>query len=291
MQELSFRFKNKDKLSLTTWLQNDDRSLPQSIIVNVTATEQSKSTNLRSILNYEHKRKIYDINTSLAFLGSEMDYVRTFTDFGTDRSINSNGSAIASFDFSLRKIEKLRLKTNVNYRYDIVNSDNIIGNKTSRHTYSLGFIAGYNPTRNFSGDFNGALHGVDNHRFAIYSLSARLRIIDDLLVLKASNGYNHRTPTLNDLYWNPGGNPDLKDETGFSYDVSLSSNSAIGLFKFDSEITYYRMDVKNWIMWVPKGNGYIWEPVNFSDVVSQGIEFDLKVELPTGNITHLLLGN
>ncbi len=291
MQELSLRLKNKDKLSLTGWLQSDDRSLPQSIIVNVTATEQSKSTSLRSILNYDRQREKYDINTSLAFFGSEMDYVRTFTDFGTDNSKNSNGSAIAAFDYTLKKIKKVRLKTNLNYRYDIVNSDNIIGNTTSRHTYSMGIIAGYNPTKYLSTDFNGALHGVDNRQFAIYSLSARVRIIDDLLVLKASNGYNHRTPTLNDLYWNPGGNPDLKDETGFSYDISLSSNSALGLFKFNSEITYYRMDVKNWIMWVPKGNGYVWEPVNFSDVVSQGMELDLKVELPTGNIKHMLLGN
>ena len=43
-------------------------------------------------------------------------------------------------------------------------------------------------------------------------------------------------------------------------------------------------------MWIPKGNGYIWEPVNFSNVISKGFElnadfkysyrsFDTKINL------------
>ena len=41
------------------------------------------------------------------------------------------------------------------------------------------------------------------------------------LVLKGSLSRNYRYPTLNDLYFQPGGNPDLKPEKGWSYDVGL----------------------------------------------------------------------
>lgn len=41
-------------------------------------------------------------------------------------------------------------------------------------------------------------------------------------MVKASVSRNYRFPTLNDLYFLPGGNPDLKNEHGFSYDAGVS---------------------------------------------------------------------
>ncbi len=42
------------------------------------------------------------------------------------------------------------------------------------------------------------------------------------VMLKASVSRNHKFPTLNDLYFLPGGNPDLKSEHGWSYDAGAS---------------------------------------------------------------------
>jgi iron complex outermembrane receptor protein len=42
------------------------------------------------------------------------------------------------------------------------------------------------------------------------------------IVAKASVSRNYRFPTLNDLYFLPGGNPDLKKESGWTYDAGLS---------------------------------------------------------------------
>lgn len=41
-------------------------------------------------------------------------------------------------------------------------------------------------------------------------------------MLKASVSRNYRFPTLNDLYFLPGGNPNLRNEHGFSYDAGVS---------------------------------------------------------------------
>ena len=97
-------------------------------------------------------------------------------------------------------------------------------------------------------------------------------------------------PTLNDLYWNPGGNPNLKDETSLSWDVSLEAKHRFNSIDISAETTYYRMMVDNWIMWIPKGNGYIWEPVNFTKVLSQGAELNLRISANTGKFQHLLTG-
>ena len=39
---------------------------------------------------------------------------------------------------------------------------------------------------------------------------------------KASITRNYRFPTLNDLYFLPGGNPALNNESGFTYETGLS---------------------------------------------------------------------
>jgi len=135
------------------------------------------------------------------------------------------------------------------------------------------------------------VESVDENQYAIYSVSAGYRVIDRLLTLKASNAYNHRIPTLNDLYWMPGGNPDLKPETGFSWDATIVTEPYIGNLRMKFEATYYRMDIDNWIMWIPKGNGYIWSPVNFSKVTSQGLELAWNFKFDINTTRHTLSGN
>ena len=132
---------------------------------------------------------------------------------------------------------------------------------------------------------------VGDDVFGMYSVSGRYRVLGDYLSIKASNSYNHKIPSLNDLYWMPGGNPDLMPETGFSWDASLSSEPQIGAFKFKAEATYFHMNIDNWIMWIPSGNGYIWSPVNFDNVISQGAELALDIDLEMGKINHRISGN
>lgn len=45
------------------------------------------------------------------------------------------------------------------------------------------------------------------------------------LTIKGSVARNHHFASLNDLYFLPGGNPDLKAEHGWSYDIDLDVKS------------------------------------------------------------------
>ena len=42
------------------------------------------------------------------------------------------------------------------------------------------------------------------------------------VMLRASVSRNHKFPTLNDMYFLPGGNPDLRSEEGWTYDAGMS---------------------------------------------------------------------
>lgn len=81
---------------------------------------------------------------------------------------------------------------------------------------------------------------------------------------KGKVAYNYRFPSMNDLYWRPGGNPDVKPEDGYSYDASVAYRKQLyrGLF-LDAEVSGYLMYIDNWILWLPKdGNQWVWTPQN-----------------------------
>lgn len=90
------------------------------------------------------------------------------------------------------------------------------------------------------------------------------------LQLKTSLGKGFKVPTLNDRFWNPGGNPDLKPEESLSGEVGLNW-SGKGKVNWTQGLTYYKMSVDNWIIWLPKGS--VWTPENIKEVSNQGIEY------------------
>jgi iron complex outermembrane receptor protein len=100
------------------------------------------------------------------------------------------------------------------------------------------------------------------------------------VILRSNVARNYHKPTLNDLYWLPGGNPDLLPEDGYTGDVSLAGDFRIGKVVFTNELTGFLSKVENWIIWRPASNGaYYWEANNVKDVLSKGIEYSFTADL------------
>ena len=93
------------------------------------------------------------------------------------------------------------------------------------------------------------------------------------LYLQGSMSTNFKTPTFNDLYWEPGGNTALKPESSFNTEMSLYWRHKIGFIK----LTGFSIDSKNLIQWRP-GEQMIWQPINISAALSNGFEFNSKTE-------------
>ncbi len=90
--------------------------------------------------------------------------------------------------------------------------------------------------------------------------------------LKASAGHAFREPTLNDRFWQPGGNPDLHPETGWSYDTGIVYASRF----IEAEISGFGADIRDQITWLPTPSG-MWSPVNTARVRSRGLESSLAI--------------
>ena len=81
---------------------------------------------------------------------------------------------------------------------------------------------------------------------------------------------NFKAPTFNDLYWQPGGNPDLKPEK--SYTFELNQNIILTNFYFDIGLFYIKSN--NLIRWKPVTSNF-WQPVNIQSVISKGLELKI----------------
>lgn len=98
---------------------------------------------------------------------------------------------------------------------------------------------------------------------AAYSMQSAFRI-------RANVQRSYRAPTLNELFYSPGGNADLKPEQGWSfeagYDFHKNRNRNAG---FSHSLTAYNRYVQDWIIWL---GGAVWTPHNLAAVYSRGLE-------------------
>jgi outer membrane cobalamin receptor len=88
-----------------------------------------------------------------------------------------------------------------------------------------------------------------------------------MLHLKASAGHAFRMPTLNDRFWQPGGNLDLRPERGTMLDAGFVWTPP----RAQVELTGFVSAAKDQIVWQPTAAGY-WTPQNVARTRSVGLE-------------------
>lgn len=114
----------------------------------------------------------------------------------------------------------------------------------------------------------------------IPSLSAEYLVSEKgNLRLMASVSRNYRYPTLNDWYFRPGGNPDLKPERGFSYDAGYSFALTFleDRISLSGKGSWFDSYIDDWILWLPAGSAKnFYTPVNLKKVHAYGVEQSLS---------------
>jgi len=77
---------------------------------------------------------------------------------------------------------------------------------------------------------------------------------------------------LNDRFWQPGGNPDLLPENGWSQELGVHYNKAFKRTYLKASSTAFNRNMNNWIMWSRLDNQSFWSANNITKVWSRGLE-------------------
>lgn len=99
----------------------------------------------------------------------------------------------------------------------------------------------------------------------------------------ASYAQTFRMPTLNELYWNPGGNPDLEPERGTTFEAGFASNGTgekEPLLEY--KVVYFSGNYTGRIRWLPRGPQF--SPLNVAQSHVQGVDLVAGTTLRTGKL-------
>ncbi len=99
----------------------------------------------------------------------------------------------------------------------------------------------------------------------VFQLKTDFHLANDFK-LEGTLASNYRLPTANDLFWNPGGNPNLEPEHSFNADLHLAYTKN----KFNLAINPFYIRTNNLIKWQPT-SGAIWSPVNVKETANKGV--------------------
>jgi iron complex outermembrane receptor protein len=303
-QELYYRPVQEFFTSAKLWFQNANRSIP-----NVLSFEGSDDTyrknrqsdqTMKAVVDGTYYGKNYQLKMSTGIDYQVLDYVMSIKNSGLEelKPVNSGSRMFSNYNhtgFRMNAGEKLsfQLSTDVNhFNISTLDSANNTGYDEKRTEYSVLSGIYVNPLKKVNFLFELRKDWIPNTEAPfIYNIGLSFKPFEKHdIELKSGFVRNFHHPSLNDLYWQPGGNPDLLPEEGHTAELGLHYIGQSGKVMINTEITGYFSDINNWILWLPSVRGY-WEAMNLKNVTSRGVEFNLKGSLKVNELVFNLNGN
>jgi iron complex outermembrane receptor protein len=281
MTDLAFRFTGST-LTAHLWYNDTDRELPGPVMTEQQDYgETQRDRSVRSVIKY---------SASPGRLTTEITAGESF-----DINLYNNEAFSITGD---NRSEIYMLKAHLGYRINdkaevlLIAGDEFqraraLNYETTylRNVFSASLAGRYNPVKRLKLSLQarqtfvtGTTTMPEFTTGATYLLSGNGRH-----VIKASMSRNSKLACLNDLYWVPGGNPELMPErsSGGEAGYSFLTVAPSGL-RNSIDITLHASRVNDLIQWVPGETG-LWSAENESSVNVTGIEGRAGAELPVNN--------
>lgn len=303
LQEVYYNLNSTNTFSVKYWGQKSDRSIPQ-----VTSYEGADNANINNQQDFDNKFVMdwthFGENSKLVVRSGYNDKFLLYT-------LRNHVSGVGMIPAVYTESKIKSFANNVKYTKDFIHDISV----------ECSFSADYNSVWSYD-SINHTGYDVDRQEYSLFvslnkSFMRRLNVavmlrqdfVDNVfipivpylgfdykilkncdLTLKGNAARNYHQPTLNDLYWQPGGNKDLLPEEGLSYELGLEYKLKKNLVTLKTEVTCFYSDIDNWIIWIPSFKGY-WQPMNINRVITDGVEADITVGLDFDKFNVKFSGN
>jgi len=257
----AFKINDKNRLGFYTSIFDNDRNTSRTI----TAASNAKLLNFNSryLLDWKYLGNRYTSSLKLAYLNESFTYF--FDKDLSNTSKSKSSSWVAKYDFTYFLNNEILFNSGIEFENAKADGDNI--SNVEQNDLTAYVLFHHQPISSFRYNLSirKGISSIYDIPF-VYSFDGRYDI-SKKFTLKAAFSSNYRLPTFNDLYWEPGGNSDLRSE---------KSNSAEIGFDFvhqflNLNITSFYIKSDDLIQWQPV-SGTIWQPVNIQNVTNYGIE-------------------
>lgn len=284
MQEL-YHKNGKNIFSARFWYQDAQRNLPSSLLTEF-AGEKQYDASFRSMASYEGNNDVLEYSFTGAWMSSTLDYSNRLASID---SRNKSDVFVLNASAGRKIFNKADLKFIINEELTIVNSNNYSA-EVDRNTADASMSVSNLGNDRIEGSIlvRQILH---KNKLLIPDFAMGLHLkpfMGKTYYIKSNFSRSSRIPSMNDLYWYPGGNPDLNNEYALLSEAGIELKETLfpGTdLKFD--LTLYNNYIKDMIQWRPGEFSY-WSADNIQNVRTSGLETSVALTLKSGKTTSVL---
>lgn len=272
VHQLEYILNRKQRLTAGFWYQVTDREIPPTMTM-AQSTQQQWDQAIRSSIQWSYTENKQSFTARTAFIDEKEHYRNGEALIDALYHLNT---MLAEFEYKRSLGKQISLGSGTTFhlvRADVpyyegveFQPDGSVWMALAYSHRSSGLKSVLNLRQEFSKGYRIPFSPSLNAEIPVWRyVSTRIGI-----------SRNFRVPSMNDKYWIPGGNPDLKPEESWNLEagVNLSMNSGEYVKSVINMDIYYLL-IDNLIQWVP-GNSGIWTPQNVQKVRSTGLEINSK---------------
>lgn len=276
LQQFNYSINKRQKISADVWLNDAMRQTPRSVLATNPGKAVLYDKTLRTHVAWQYRQGSNKIDVAYVYLQGiqnfqDQNLVEGANDFVKDT--NTTRSQQVRVDYLKRINNKLNWQNGFLMRFDKVGGSN---RQASQQLASLQSGLLY---RHLKWESQATIR-VEHWRSQWLPVSPFLAIkyvLTEKINFSGYGAYNYRIPSMNDLFWVPGGNANLQPEHGITTEVAATYVTQNVQFRTAG----YYSRLKEYIRWIP--TGALWAPQNAKEVSLSGLDFNLKVLQKQGN--------
>ena len=292
-----------DRVMQSFWHLASGRNLPTIMSYEGKGREENQKdaeTRYSAVWNRTRSRYRHTLTSGISY--DRMDYfLANKTDIGQFTNVDSRSKASSfqnsyNMQFTLSSNFLLKADASLNlYKVKTLNHITNEGYKATQTESGASASIYYKGPGRTNGYFLIREELTDGQFTPIMPSLGIEYLLTKWAAVKMNVSRNYHLPTLNDLYWLPGGNPYLKPEKGYTGDLSFeigSTNRAksrndsrttkharstndIGTTSWHAVVTGYFSHINDWIIWSP-GEFRYWTASNLKEVFVRGAEININ---------------
>ena len=261
--------KENNLVSIHAWYLKNKREIPPHMLT-PSSNQNQEDEAIRFTGEWNRKIGFWNWNLRTGWNKENLNYrdpSSKIEDLSTSYSFQNEA------EISFQKIRNLTLSAQIYWLHNEA-VESFYGSRQKVEQTGLTFSTNYHINKfSIYADVKQGLHN-GNYLPILPSISSSWNFYKSLL-LKSSVAILYRVPTLNDLFWKPGGNINLKPEKGITESLFIewrkSKNENIVSF----EAGVFNTRTKDEIVWTPENNG-IYQAKNINEIWSRGFEGSFK---------------
>lgn len=263
-------YRKKGNTSVWFWYQQADRGIISTINTPSDATQYDrwiKGGLTHTILGKRSKHLIR--------LAGQEDYFTYYSELNSIDSKIKPKQYTADYEWYYKSGNKLQWISGVQYIGQWSSSKNYTSYTINQQRYGIFISAIWKPLKKLQ--IQPALRQEYQQTWLplVPSIGVQYDWLS-YLTIRSKWSRVYRVPTLNDLYWNPGGNQHLKAEQGWQGEVGFTFQKKIQSWNIQSEITGFLGEISNWILWAPTAG--FWTSSNVRGVTTKGVEISVGIQ-------------